>query len=488
MPTPYSDITKRIKQALSKFDKSIPGLQGKVYAEMLEQVKRLDISDGRIAVTVKNLSILNSIKGKLNRIILNDEYRGEIKDFAKAFNDVYKLQAEYWRGIESTFKPRPLLKAIRNQSITDVVKGLTDGIGANVSDALINILRTNITAGGSYAELSNQLRESLTRTPASDGILDRYLKTTTITSINQFNRQYTNLVSSDLGYEWFRYANTEIQTSRGFCQSMCEHRYFHISQVPELLQGKYLGQRMKYQDNETGETKTVEIYKRTGLPYGFIEGTNADNFFTNAGGWNCGHSIQSVNERQVPAAVVAEVEATAEYKSWKGVPSGPSKAKTAVIEKQEQQNLEDKIREHKFESLAVFKDGKQIFFKDGEKSQVSFTEDEMKLFAGNIVTHNHPGGRSFSESDLITFNNSNAKEIRAVSKLYDYSLSGQTSKFSYAELRNKYREFNETIRQQFTDKIDSGKMTIEQANTEHHHEVNILFADHFKLTYKRIEK
>ena len=146
MPTPYSDITKRIKQALSKFDKAIPGLQGKVYAEMLEQVKRLDIRDGRIAVTVKNLSILNSIKGKLNRIILNDEYRGEIKDFAKAFNDVYKLQAEYWRGIESTFKPRPLLKAIRNQSITDVVKGLTDGIGANVSDALINILRTNITA------------------------------------------------------------------------------------------------------------------------------------------------------------------------------------------------------------------------------------------------------------------------------------------------------------------------------------------------------
>lgn len=323
MPTPYSDITKRIKQALSKFDKAIPGLQGKVYSEMLEQVKRLDIRDGRVAVTVKNLSILNSIKGKLNRIILNDEYRGEIKDFAKAFNDIYKLQAEYWKGIESTFKPRPLLKAIRNQSIADVVKGLTDGIGANVSDALTNILRTNITAGGSYAELTNQLRESLTRTPASDGILDRYLKTTTITSINQFNRQYTNIVSSDLGYTWFRYANTEIQTSRGFCQSMCEqHRYFHISQVPELLQGKYLGQRMKYVDNETGENKTVEIYNKTGLPYGFIEGTNEANFFTNAGGWNCGHSIQPVNERQVPISIREQVEATAAYRAWANARGG----------------------------------------------------------------------------------------------------------------------------------------------------------------------
>lgn len=317
MPTTYNDIAKRIKSALSKFDTAIPGLQGKVYKEMLEQIKRLDTKGDRIAVTVKNLSILNSIKGKLNRIILNDDYRGEVKEFAKAFNDVYKLQTQYWQSLETDFKPRPLLKQIRNQSIEDVVKGLTQGISANVSDSLIGLLRTNITAGGTYSELTNQLRESLVRTPASDGILDRYLKTVTVTSINQFNRQYTNIVSSDLNYTWFRYANTEIKTSRGFCQSMCEnHRYFHISQVHELLQGKYLGERMKYIDHITGENKTVEIYKRTGLPYGFIEGTNEANFFTNAGGWNCGHSIQPVNIKQVPSDVRDRVMATAEYKRW----------------------------------------------------------------------------------------------------------------------------------------------------------------------------
>lgn len=311
-------IIKQITKALSKFDKSIPGLQSELYKLMLQEVKRLDIKGDKIAVTVKNLSILSSIKNKLNRLILNPEYKAEIKEFAKAFNTVYNLQFEYWKSIESTFKPRPLLKAIRNQAINDTVKSLTtQGISANVSDNIINILRTNITAGGSYKDLTEQLRQSLINTPESKGILDRYVKTIASDSINQFNRQYTQIVSSDLGYTWFLYANTEIDTSRPFCQSMVErHKYFHISQVPEMLEGRYLGEKMRYSDNKDGKEKTVDIYSKTGLPYGFIAGTNTDNFFIRCAGYQCGHSINPVNVKQVPADIVAAVYATAEYKAW----------------------------------------------------------------------------------------------------------------------------------------------------------------------------
>lgn len=312
------NILKAILKALSKFDKSIPGLQAKLYAEMLSEIKRLDTSGDKLKVTVKNLSILASIKNKLNRIILNPEYKAEIKEFVKAFNTVYKLQFEYWKSIESTFTPRPLLKAIRNQAITDTVQQLTtQGISANVSDAIIGILRTNITSGGSYASLADQLRQSLTNTPESKGILDRYIKTISNDSINQFSRQYTQIVSSDLGYVWYRYMNSEIDTSRPFCQSMVEsHEYFHISQIPEMLQAKYLGQKMTYKDNIDGKEKTVDIYNKTGLPYGFIAGTSVENFFIRCGGWNCGHSIQPVNVRQVPKNIVESVMQTQAYKLW----------------------------------------------------------------------------------------------------------------------------------------------------------------------------
>lgn len=318
MATSYKDIIKEINRALSSFDKSIPGLQGKLYDEMLDQVKKLDVVGDRIAVSVKNLSILAAIKGKLNKIILNKEYRGEIKDFVKVFNNVYSLNTLYWQGLEQKFSPKPLLKAVRNQAINDVVEGLTTrGISANVSDAIVSVLRTNITTGGSYKDLTEQLRQSLVNTPESKGILDKYVKTVATDSINQFNRQYTNIVAADLGYVWFLYANTEINTSRPFCQSMVENnKWFHISQVPELLQAKYLGNKMRYTDNIDEVEKTVELYKKTNLPSGFVAGTNVDSFFTLAGGYNCGHTIQPANIRQVPAEIVLQVQATAAYKKW----------------------------------------------------------------------------------------------------------------------------------------------------------------------------
>jgi len=296
----FNKIIKEIKRSLSGFDKSIPDLQDKLYKEVLNEIKRLDTKGDKIAVTVKNLSILNSIKNKLNRIILNPEYKGEIKDFIQSFNTVYSLQTEYWKSIEKTFTPRPLLKAIRNQAITDTFQSLTtQGISANVSDAIIGILRTNVTSGGSYKDLAEQLRQSLTNTPESKGILDRYVKTVANDSISQFNRQYTQIVSSDLGYTWFRYMNTDIETTRCFCDKATDKNYFHVSEVPKMLEG--LG---------------CDIYKKTGLPYGMIDGTNPENFFIRAGGWNCRHSIQPVAQRQVPGNIREAVFATAEYKAW----------------------------------------------------------------------------------------------------------------------------------------------------------------------------
>ncbi len=297
----FNKIIREIKRSLSGFDKSIPALQSKLFKEVLNEIRRLDTKGDKISVTVKNLSILTSIKNKLNRIILNREYVAEIKDFVKSFNNVYALQFEYWKSIEKTFKPRPLLKAIRNQAITDTFQSLTtQGISANVSDAIIGIMRTNITSGGSYADLAEQLRHSLTNTPESKGILDRYVKTVANDSIQQFNRQYTQIVSNDLGYTWYRYMNTDIETTRCFCDKMTDKNYFHISEVPEMLKG--LG---------------CDIYKKTGLPYGMIDGTNADNFFIRAGGWNCRHSIHPVAERQVPGNIRTEVLNSSAYKVWK---------------------------------------------------------------------------------------------------------------------------------------------------------------------------
>lgn len=318
----FSDILTRIDEAIAKFNKVIPKIQKDIFADLQEELKRLDTSSGKIKPTVRNLKIITSIKNKMLRLILTPEYKAEVKDFVQAFNDVTKLQNQYWQSVEKTFKPRALLKEIRTQAIDDTVKSLTaSGIGSTIQEQIADILRTNITTGGSYAALNDQLRTSILGTDKVDGSLLKYSKQITVDSLHQYSAQYSQIVSSDLGFEWYSWQGTEIMTSRPFCQAMVENnRYFHVSQIPNLLKGlDALGNKLQYEDNKTDETKKVELYSRTGLPYGFIPGTNTANFFINRGGYSCGHQARPISESIVPMNVREIVYSTPQYKAWKKV-------------------------------------------------------------------------------------------------------------------------------------------------------------------------
>lgn len=313
----FADIQKRIKQAIDRFNKKIPASQRAMLDGIEEQLTRLDLRDGRIKPTIANLNIIASIKNKLLNLVLNDDYISEVREFAQAFRDVSVLQREYWQTIERDFKPRSILKEIRTQAINDTVSKLTEsGIGTNISDNIADILRTNITTGGSYKDLLSQLRESLTDSQRNDGLLTRYAKTITNTSITQYNGQYTQIVSNDLGYNWFAYQGTDIKTTREFCDAMTDLRYFHVSQIPSLLRAENL-----YYIKDGKKTK-VPIYDRTGLPPGLIAGTNPANFMINRGGWNCQHSIRPVSEMLVRTQDPKrhnDIINSPEYKSWKSI-------------------------------------------------------------------------------------------------------------------------------------------------------------------------
>jgi len=317
----FSDILKTIDKSVTKFTDKIPAAQKRMFDGITEELKRLDTSNGKIKTTVSNLKIIQSIKNKLTRLVVTPEYLKDVKEFVSQFNEITKLQNEYWQSVEAEFSPGPLLREIRKQAISDTINSLSSsGIGAAITDQITTILRTNITAGGSYADLTEQLREKILDAK-TEGVLSKYAKQITVDSIQQYNRTYTNTVSSDLGFEWYSYQGTEIMTSRPFCQAMVEsNRYFHVSQIPNLLKGlDAQGNRLKYTDNKTEEVKPVLLYDKTNLPYGFIPGTNESNFLINAGGYLCGHNPRPVSERIVPLDVRESVYSADAYKRWKGL-------------------------------------------------------------------------------------------------------------------------------------------------------------------------
>lgn len=312
----FKDIISRIDDAVATFVEKIPGAQMDMLSAIDEELSRLDLSNGRIKPTVANLKVITSIKNKLLRVILTDEYKAQVKQFVQAFRDITTLHNQYWRTIEKKFKPSSLLKQIKQIAISDTINKLTDaGISANVVEPVSDILTQNITQGGSMKDLKAILTENLTTTK-TPGTLQRYATQITTDSINQYSRNYTQIVTSDLGLEWFGYRNSLIKTSRPFCISMVERRYFHVSEIPKLLKAEGL----YYFNRATQKREKVPLNKRTGLPDGMYETTTVANFMTLLGGYNCGHQAGPVSELLVKGQapdIYNRVINSREYKAWK---------------------------------------------------------------------------------------------------------------------------------------------------------------------------
>lgn len=311
----FKDIIGRIDEAISTFIEQIPASQTDMLHSLNEELLKLDLQDGHIRPTVKNIKIVSNIKNKLLKVILTDSYKSQVNDFLKSFNDLSALQNSYWRTIEKSFKPSSILKQIKQVAIQDTAtKLMENGIDANVAQPISDILTQNVTQGGSYRDMQSHLREAILTTDKSPGLLDRYTKQITVDSINQYNRNYTQIASSDLGYEWYSYQNTLINTSRPFCIAMHEQRYFHVSQIPDLLKAKDL-----YYTRD-GKRLKVPLNAKTNLPDGMYPTTTVANFLTLLGGYNCGHQAGPVSATLVKnqdPVLYDKVINSAAYKQWK---------------------------------------------------------------------------------------------------------------------------------------------------------------------------
>lgn len=274
------DINNTIDNSIEKFNTSIPEIQKNILKEVSTLVKNLDYNGDNIAVTAKNMRVIGEITKKLRRIIFSTDYTDQLKDYLKAFTGVTTLQNSYMRSVLQEFKITPVLEQIKVQSIDATANSLTEqGITANVIDVIKGVLRRNITTGGTFNQLMDQVRDTILTNKSGEGILERYVKRITTDSLNQYSRNYLQTATEGSNLVWYRYSGSNIKTTRCFCLAMTEREWFHISEVPQLIKGNF----PEFQE------KDCAIYDKTGLPDGMVAGTNIANFLTYLGGYNCGH-------------------------------------------------------------------------------------------------------------------------------------------------------------------------------------------------------
>ena len=282
-----SDIQDVINEAVSSFDKRLPKAQKEALQEILLLSKELD-TDGRIKPSVKKIAIVNRIKQKLNDIFLSEDYKKDVNKYLESFNKIEVLNNTYYGKVFSKFAPGKLLGYLKTESI-ELAKDslLGSGMKSNVVNKASEILTNAATNGGQYKDFVKEMTLFLDE---NEGQLTKYVKQITKDSLSQYHGSYAKVVTDDIGFEWFEYTGVIIETSRTFCEAMVKKRYFHKSEIKNLLSGNF--EEFKELDGE--------LNPKTKLPYGMIAGTNESNFFVRRGGYSCEHQIFGVSKYKVP--------------------------------------------------------------------------------------------------------------------------------------------------------------------------------------------
>lgn len=284
-------ITQKIDSAIDSFNDDIPAIQKEIDSQIRLLIKELDLNGKYIKNSVQNIRLLMKLRNKIEKIVVNEVYKKKVEQFADTFNEVSALQNLYFSSLEKRFVPSKILSAIKEDAISATVRSLTEGgINANLSSGIEDILRTYIRSGGEYVELIDKMKTFISGTKDVPGYLTRYAKQITIDSLQQYNAAYNHSISSDLDYEWYMYIGSNITTTRDFCDKMTKKKYFHKSEIPEILKG------------HIGEYK-VRINPKTDLWYGAYEDTSEKNFNDRRGGYQCRHQIYAVSAAMVPIEI-----------------------------------------------------------------------------------------------------------------------------------------------------------------------------------------
>ncbi len=287
------DIINTLDKAADAFDHIATAEQDKLYEDILLLAKQLDTdTQGKVKQSIANLKRLTQIRAKLAALSKDKEWAAGIAEFSKYFGLLQKQQNAYFSQhfpehtlTETAKQKHNLMKQMAVQNTVEALMG--DGLKANVTDKLNDILLRAVTGGAKFKDLQEELRVHLLGADGGHGALARYANTYAVTALSQFTGQNNKLLTDDIDTEWFMYTGSNIETTREFCQHLTEKKYIHKSEIPQIIKGKI----NDYQ---------CAIYAKTGLPYGMIAGTTPENFQINCGGWNCRHQLVPVADAVVP--------------------------------------------------------------------------------------------------------------------------------------------------------------------------------------------
>ena len=136
--------------------------------------------------------------------------------------------------------------------------------------------------------------------------------------------------------------------------------------------------------------------------------------------------------------------------------------------------IEREIRDFAVEYAFAFSPDGTLLFQttDEAGSRVGFNDAELALLDGAVLTHNHPGGRSFSEEDVTFAMRVGLFEMRVVTTRSRYVLRPPNDGWSWLLLKSfpaVVELERHLLQRQLFSEIASGAMSRRQFQLSYHH-------------------
>ena len=262
--------------------------QREIWNGVADLVQSLEVDEnGQIAQTQNNVRKIGEIQTALSQAIAGSEYIDGVRTFLSDIDEGVEITNELTKQIRESFTPPAVAQQILEISKQNAINALAGvAMQSRVTLPFIEQLTAAVASRATLSQTVKALRTVIEGDKDVDGRLLANVRTVANTAQAITDRNYAAQVNEAVGVEWYRYAGSEIDTTREFCAER-HGQYFHKKEIESWA-------------DENWDGKIAE--------------TNSKTIFSNAGGWNCRHSIIAVSIRRVPPEVVQRNIANGNYR------------------------------------------------------------------------------------------------------------------------------------------------------------------------------
>jgi hypothetical protein len=271
-----SDYIELIDGSPDKLADATISAEKQVWEAIQGELNNLDVKDGKIQSTRKNVRLVSTILESLRTAINRSDYIKAVALFIQDFDKGALLNDAISSQIKQSFTPSQVQLDLLNESKRQTIKVLVgNGVIDRVSQPFAQVLTSAIASRATLSDTVKALRTTIQGDAETDGRLLANVKTTASSALMIADRTYAKISADALNAQWFRYVGKPIDTTRDFCRERAS-KFYHRKEVEDWADEKWNGKR---------------------------KGTDRNTIWNFAGGYECRHAIVAVSEFIVPESV-----------------------------------------------------------------------------------------------------------------------------------------------------------------------------------------